>query len=70
MTNPHIHSHRDLTFTITRSKAEDDHWHGYALFDFGWMVEQIAGWPAQCPRQAYLNALHAGRRYAEAAVAL
>jgi len=67
MTTPHIHSHRDLTFTIWLSKAEDGQWHGYALFDFDWKVEQVAGWPAPDKPRAYLNALQAGRRYAEAA---
>lgn len=65
MTTPHIHSHRDQSFIITLSKAEDGLWHGYALFDVGWTVEQVAGQPAPDKRRAYLNARQAGRRYAE-----
>ena len=64
MTNPHIHSHCNLAFTVKLSKAEDGQWHGYSMFDFGWTVEQVAGLPAPGKRQAYLNALQAGRRYA------
>lgn len=67
MTTPHIHTHRNQSFTITLSKAEDGQWHAYAVFDLGWKVDQVAGLPAPDKRQAYLNAGQAGRRYAEEA---
>ncbi|WIX04457.1 hypothetical protein QK899_08600 [Pseudomonas sp. AR5] len=66
MTTPHIHTHRNQAFTITLSR-EGELWHGYAMFDLGWTVEQAAGLPAPDKRQAYLNARQAGRRYAEQA---
>lgn len=55
------HTYRNQEFTITISKAEDGRWHGYAMFDLGWKIEQVAGWPSPDMRNAYLNARRAGR---------